>query len=270
MRIQPIWAPEQRWAQLRAHGDVPQTVGGKAPITRSHSWNKRQQRKLNGGSYQLMKDSTQKIKTLIQCDFDGTITQEDESFLLLDAFADGNWRQLLSEYREGRISVGDFNTRAFAMVKADKQTLADFTRRTVQIRDGFDKLVSHCRKKGFKLVIVSNGLDFYIKATLQYIGMDNITVFAAQTRFASSGLDVKYIGPDGSRLQDGFKEAYTKSFLADGYRIIYFGNGPSDMSPAKLAHRTFATGELLALCKKTRFQCTSFTDFSVAIRDLEL
>ena len=37
------------------------------------------------------------------------------------------WRQLLSEYREGRISVGDFNTRAFAMVKADEQTMLERT-----------------------------------------------------------------------------------------------------------------------------------------------
>ena len=36
-------------------------------------------------------------KTLVQCDFDGTITEEDVSFMLLDAFADRDprrWRQL--------------------------------------------------------------------------------------------------------------------------------------------------------------------------------
>ena len=38
-------------------------------------------------------------KILIQCDFDGTITEEDISFLLLDAFASSDWRQLLSGYK---------------------------------------------------------------------------------------------------------------------------------------------------------------------------
>jgi len=57
------------------------------------------------------------VKTLIQCDFDGTITQEDVSFLILDAFASRDWRQLLTQYREGKISVGRFNMKAFAMVK---------------------------------------------------------------------------------------------------------------------------------------------------------
>ena len=50
-------------------------------------------------------------KTLIQSDFDGTITQEDVSFMLLDAFSDNDWRPLLREYRENRISVNSFNSR---------------------------------------------------------------------------------------------------------------------------------------------------------------
>ena len=63
------------------------------------------------------------MKTLFQCDFDGTITREDVSFLILDAFGDKGWRQLFQEYTEGKISVGRFNTLACATVKADKETL---------------------------------------------------------------------------------------------------------------------------------------------------
>ncbi len=36
-------------------------------------------------------NSKQPTKTLVQCDFDGTITEEDVSFAMLDAFADGDW-----------------------------------------------------------------------------------------------------------------------------------------------------------------------------------
>ena len=44
------------------------------------------------------------MKTLVQCDFDGTVTEEDVSFFLLDTFAQGDWRRLLQEYKEGKIS----------------------------------------------------------------------------------------------------------------------------------------------------------------------
>ena len=46
------------------------------------------------------------MKTAVQCDFDGTITVEDVSYLLLDNFADGNWRELLKDYTAGKMPVG--------------------------------------------------------------------------------------------------------------------------------------------------------------------
>ncbi len=209
------------------------------------------------------------IKTLVQCDFDGTITEEDEAFLLLDAFAKGNWRQVLDEYREGKISVGAFNSRAFAMVKADRQTMLEFVQRTKKIRPGFKELVSYCHEKGFRFVIVSNGLDFYIEAILKDIGIGGIEVYAAKTRFAHSGLDVKYIGPDGNELDDSFKEAYTRAFLRESYRVTYIGNGPSDMPAAKLSHRIFAIDGLLELCRKINLNCIPFTDLHDVVRNLE-
>ena len=211
-------------------------------------------------------------KTIVQCDFDGTITEKDVSFLLLDAFADGNWRQLLEDYRGGKITVGAFNREAFAMVKADKQTLLDFifTKKEAEVRTGFSQLLSYCSKKGFKFVIVSNGLDFYIEAVLKDISMDNIDIYAAQTQFTSDGLKVKYIGPDGRQLKDDFKDAYTELFLGRGYRVVYVGNGISDFSPAKLSHHIFATSDLIAFCRKANLNCTPFNDLNDVIRGLEV
>ena len=210
------------------------------------------------------------MKTLVQCDFDGTITEEDMGFLLLDSFASEDWRQLLTEYREGRMSVGYFNTRAFATVKADKQTLVKFVKSKVKIRAGFHELLAYCRRKGFRFVIVSNGMVFYIEAILKDSGVDNMHILAAQAKFTPEGIESRYIGPEGNQIQDGFKEAYIRSFLSKGYRVVYIGNGSSDASPAKQAHHIFATGELLAHCKQTNLNCTPFVALNDVVRGLEL
>ncbi len=210
------------------------------------------------------------MKTLVQCDFDGTITEEDMGFLLLDSFASEDWRRLLTEYREGRMSVGRFNTRAFALVKADRQTLLKFVRSKVKIRAGFHELLACCRSKGFRFAIVSNGLVFYIEGILRHIGIDNIDILAAQTNFGPEGIEAKYIGPKGNEIQDGFKEVYTNLFLSRGYRVVYVGNGISDASPAKLAHHIFATGELLTCCQETNLNSTPFADLNDVVRGLEL
>ena len=212
------------------------------------------------------------MKTMVQCDFDGTITEEDVSFLILEAFADGDWKQLLEEYRAGRISVGAFNTRAFAMVKADRRDLLEclFRSGRVIVRPGFQELLSYCFQKDIRFVIVSNGLSFYIEAILGDVGIDNIEVFAAQSRFNPAGMEVKYIGPDGGKLEDSFKETYTELFIQRGYRVAYVGNGVSDIYPARRAHHVFATGDLLDCCRETNLDCTPFDDLNNVVRGLEL
>jgi 2-hydroxy-3-keto-5-methylthiopentenyl-1-phosphate phosphatase len=210
------------------------------------------------------------VKILVQCDFDGTVTEEDTSFFLLDAFAQGDWRQLLREYKEHRMSVGEFNTRAFAMVKADKHKLLEALRGNVKVRAGLHELVSYCLEKGFRLVIVSNGLEFYIRAVLKDLGLRNIEVYAAQASFHPEGMKVQYVGPDGKRLEDGFKEAYTQSFLKLGYKVIYIGNGDSDVAPAKYAHYVFATGDLLAYCRENNLKYKPFETFIDVVKELNL
>jgi 2-hydroxy-3-keto-5-methylthiopentenyl-1-phosphate phosphatase len=210
------------------------------------------------------------METVVQCDFDGTVTEEDTSFFLLDAFAQGDWRSLLREYKAHRISVGEFNTRAFAMVKADKATILKALEGNVKVRAGFHELVGYCSKKGFRFVIVSNGLDFYIQAVLKDLGLENIEVHAAQGSFRPEGLEVCYVGPNGKRLDNGVKEAYTKLFRKLGYRVIYIGNGDSDVAAAKYAHHVFATGELLAYCQENNLNCKPFEDFLDVVRELDL
>jgi 2-hydroxy-3-keto-5-methylthiopentenyl-1-phosphate phosphatase len=155
------------------------------------------------------------------------------------------------------------------MVKADKATLLQVIKDRVKMRGGFHELAAYCSKKGFKLVIVSNGLEFYIKAILGEIGLGDLEVHAAQAWFRPEGMRVQYLGPDGNPSDDGLKEAYTKSFLSQGYRVIYVGNGDSDIIPAKYAHEIFARGELLAYCKENGIECKAFDDLTDVVKALE-
>ncbi|MBI2832243.1 MAG: MtnX-like HAD-IB family phosphatase [Chloroflexi bacterium] len=214
-------------------------------------------------------DPIKAMKTLIQCDFDGTVTVDDISFILLDEFADGNWRAVLEEYRIGRISVGEFNARAFAMVKADKQSLVDMARRRAEVRPGFKDLLDYSKKNDFRFVIVSNGLDFYIETILKDMGLNNAEIFAARTQFAPSGLKVKYLGPDGNEILEGFKDTYSRLFREQGYRVIYIGDGSSDAAPARMAHRIFATGHLTERCRELNVRCMPFNDLNDVVRGLE-
>ncbi len=208
-------------------------------------------------------------KVLVQCDFDGTVTEEDASFIILDTFAGGKWRHLFREYQEGGMTVGQFNKKAFSMVKADRDTLLKTISGRVKTRPGFKEIVNLCRKKGFRFVIVSHGLEFYIDEILKDAGIADIEFHAAETDFQPDGLVVRYRGPDGNYLDANVKAAYTEAFLGEGYRVVYIGDGASDMPPVKKSHYVFATGSLLESCKKEKYECTPFTDFYEIIRVME-
>jgi 2-hydroxy-3-keto-5-methylthiopentenyl-1-phosphate phosphatase len=206
---------------------------------------------------------------IIQSDFDGTLTEEDVSFALLDAFAQGDWRQLYEQYRRSKMSVGDFNTKAFAMVKAGRDELLEVAREQVKLREGLRNLDNYCHQRGFRFLVVSNGLDFYIKDILGNAGMGDIEVYAATTNFTPEGLEVKYIGPEGTVLKKGFKEAYIKLFLNQGYQVVCIGNGPSDYAPAALAQHVFARDGLLDLCQEKKLDCRPYEDLNDVVRGLE-
>jgi 2-hydroxy-3-keto-5-methylthiopentenyl-1-phosphate phosphatase len=208
-------------------------------------------------------------RVVLQCDFDGTITAHDVSFMLLDVFADGDWRKIHEEYHAARMTVGEFNTRVFAMVKASRETMLDYLKGRVELREGLPELAHVCERKDIKLVVVSNGLDFYIEQILKDMGLSHIESHAAHTIFKPTGLDVAYFGPAGNVLTDGFKEAYTRFFLEQGYRVIYAGDGFSDAGAARLAHKVFAIEGLLSYCRQVNLPCSTFCKLLDIAREIE-
>ena len=208
-------------------------------------------------------------KTIIQCDFDGTITEEDVSFLILDTYSTEDWHPWLELYKKGKMSVGDFNTKVFSLVKADRSTLLNFVRQHAKVRPGFAELLEFSKRNNFEFAVISNGLDFYIEFILGGLGYNNVKIIAAKTEFDPHGMKVKYIGPGGNMLMDRFKEAFTKKYVEEGYRVIYIGNGLSDFPAARLSQQIFAREDLTDCCIKSGVVCTPFEDLNDVIKGLE-
>ncbi len=210
------------------------------------------------------------MKTAVQLDFDGTITEEDVSFLLLDEFAGGDWRQYLEQYSSGKISVAAFSKKVFGMVKVDEKTMTDFVLNSprVKVRAGLKELLDYCKNKDISVIIISNGLTFYIEAILKKLGIDGLAVYAAENVFSPAGMKVRYIGLDGNELETGFKEAYTDILNKEGYQVIYVGDGNSDIYSSRLAKYVCATDNLLKRCRAEKLKCYPFSDFYDVIKVL--
>ncbi len=210
-------------------------------------------------------------KTAVQIDFDGTVTLEDVSYLLLDTYADTSWRDILAEYSSGKISVGTFNRRVFRLVKADRETMLDkvLTSDRVKIRPGFSEFIEFCKSRTYQTSIVSNGLEFYVRAIMESIGIDGVDIFAAENAFFPGGVNVRYIGLDGQESENGLKEAHVRHMKEQGFYSIYIGNGESDIFPARIADRVFATEDLVVKCREEGLTYTEFGNFFDIIETLK-
>jgi 2-hydroxy-3-keto-5-methylthiopentenyl-1-phosphate phosphatase len=189
--------------------------------------------------------------------------------MLLDQFAKGNWHHINDLYSAGKINVGEFNDQTFSLVKTSKRSMRDYLKGKITIRPGFTDFIKLCGKKGIRVVIVSNGLDFYIKQVLDDLGFPETEFHAAETRFHSNILKVRYPDPAGKTVNEGFKDIWVQKFVSEGYHVVYVGNGTSDLSPARGAHRIFATESLLEHCQINGVTCIPFTSFKEINKEIE-
>jgi len=198
---------------------------------------------------------------IIQCDFDGTIINNNLSTLLRENFAPRNWQDIESDFLKGNISVERSNKFQFALIKEPKEKLQEFVRQHITLRAGFIDFVSYCNEKQLPFVIVSSGLDFYIEPVLEEIGLQNLELHCARTAFTRNGIEVSYYDPEGNPIDKGFKSSYLKWLQKRGGEVIYLGDGLSDLDAAHQANHVFATGNLQYLLERESIRYHSFSDF---------
>lgn len=205
---------------------------------------------------------------IVQCDFDGTITTNNLSLLLRERFAIGDWQKIESDYFRGKLTVEQSNLRQYALIKESREKLQEFARENVAVRPGFSQFVEHCRAAGVGLVIVSSGLDFYIQATLDKLGVSDLELHCAGTSFSRDGIVVSYLDPEGNVVAEGFKKKWLAWLKIRGGSVIYIGDGLSDLEAACAADYVFAIGDLRRLLSARSVAHRTFSDFHDILRQM--
>ena len=198
----------------------------------------------------------------VQCDFDDTITVGIVSLSLMQAFSDNRqWELIEANYSSGLISVEESNRQLFAHMNTDSQKIQDYVTNVVQIRPGFLSFVEFCSANNIKLVIVSSGLDIYIKPILQNLGLSDLELRSGVTSCTSQGISVAYLGPNGEKIGEGFKLAWFRHYSNYRRPLVYIGDSESDLPSALEADHVIARSELKELLVSRGIPHESFDTF---------
>lgn len=208
-------------------------------------------------------------KRAVLTDFDGTITRTDVGEAILDEFAPAEWWEIEEQHRARAIGTRESMARQFALVRTPKEEMLRFVDRIAEIDESFRDFVAFCRRRGFVLEIVSEGLDFYIRHLLRKWDVD-LPVRTNRVIFESGSVRIEYPWADATCTLCGTcKLLRLFQLRASGYRTAYVGDGHSDLCPAIEADLVFAKAELAALCLTEEIEFVPFDRFSDVQRRLE-
>lgn len=203
----------------------------------------------------------------ILCDFDGTISVDDVTDVLLERFGKPGWQMLEEEWRQGRLSSRRCMQAQIGMLSASKDEL-DAAIDAIRIDPVFPQFVREVRKLGWPLAIVSDGLDYAIERILARHGLKGIPIYA--NRFTRQGgetwcLDSPHAAKN-CRVDSGTcKCAIVRREQAAGRRVLLVGDGASDFCAAANVDFVFAKYRLNEYCRVHELHHFSIVGFSDAV-----
>ena len=112
-------------------------------------------------------------KAIFCCDFDGTITSEDLGVATMKRFAPPEWWDYELRWRQGEISSIECLQRQFGLVDASEDELREFYL-AQPVDETFGAFAEACERAGIGILILSDGLDFYIDIILERMGLSHL------------------------------------------------------------------------------------------------
>ena len=206
---------------------------------------------------------------LVVCDFDGTVCRVDMCNEILDRFA-GDWEAIDRAYASGEVGSRIAYDRIAAQIRTNRPQLLDFIGQQERLDPFFPEFLSFCQSRKIDVKIVSDGLDLYIAAILEKYGLD-VEFYANRLVFGEGGrIGVDFPPPSEACGRCGnCKRSLIRSFRREYGRIVYVGDGHSDICAARTADQLFAKGVLYEKCRENGTPCLLYDDFGDVRRGLE-
>lgn len=212
---------------------------------------------------------------LVLCDFDGTIALSDTGVEVITRLdLDAAW-DLEHQWRRGEIGSQACLAAQWALVQIPQERLEELIDE-LPLDESFPAFVDLCQGRGVPLAVLSDGLDLYLYRMLARLGLsgcpgeiplpetkDCLPVFVNHGEWTPEGIRVAF--PRRSLNCSDCGNCKTEELLAlrpSYQRVIYVGDGYSDMCVARHADVLFAKSHLAEFCRREVLSFHEFTRFA--------
>ncbi|KAA3634760.1 MAG: hypothetical protein DWP97_06370 [Calditrichaeota bacterium] len=216
------------------------------------------------------------MKLAVFSDFDGTISKRDVGYSLFHHFSGGKNDALLPDWKSGKMSTRDCLLAEAAMVDAPADEILAFIDK-IGIDDYFDEFAFICNRDNIPLTIVSDGLDFYIRHLLTKSGHDNLTFMANKSELVNNTVRITFDHENESCERCGICKGEViqkfRNLQTEETKVIFIGDGYSDVCAAKEADILFAKKDLKIFCDEKKidyFTYKTFDDIIIKLNEMQL
>ncbi|MFN2274815.1 MAG: MtnX-like HAD-IB family phosphatase [Anaerolineales bacterium] len=197
----------------------------------------------------------------VLCDFDGTIAHAQTMDFLYQRFASCGM-EFARRWERGEIGTAEEIRSTFATVTASRQEM-ERALDEIELDPGFNVFLAGAEQRGDLVAIVSDGLDWYIEFLLKKHGIDGVPVYANHIAFEGNGFrfEFPYYHPDVP-LRGVSKRHIVQKFRQQAERIVYVGDGKSDVEILQAVDRLYVKGWLADYCRQHKIEAIPFNNWN--------
>ena len=208
-------------------------------------------------------------KPIIFCDFDGTVTANDNIIAIMKQFDPAGWEPVKDQILDQSISIREGVAKMFSLLPVSaKDEIISYVLEQAEIREGFSDFVAYTKKRQLPLYIVSGGIDFFVYPLLEPFGpFDGI--YCNSAHFSEDTIHLEFPhGCDEDCTSQGCgccKPSVIRELLDDDMKSIVIGDSISDWEAAKEADFVIARDLLAEKCQEAGIDYEPFETFHEVI-----
>lgn len=128
---------------------------------------------------------------IIFCDFDGTITNNDNIVAIMKHFKPDGFENIMQDTLDRQISIREGVGRMFALFPSSKrEEITKFVLQTAGIREGFAAFLDYLRTEGIEFYVTSGGIDFFVEPILAPFDIPEDHIFCNGSTFDGDAIEI--------------------------------------------------------------------------------
>ncbi|CAH0122231.1 MULTISPECIES: 2-hydroxy-3-keto-5-methylthiopentenyl-1-phosphate phosphatase [unclassified Paenibacillus] len=202
---------------------------------------------------------------VVFCDFDGTITVNDNILAIIKHFNPEGWEPIVQDIMGERKSIRRGVGELFELLpSSSKKEVVDFALSQARIREGFGEFLAFCRQRGIEFYVTSGGIDFFVYPILAPFDIPEDHIFCNGSDFSGERIRITWPHQCQKPCTNDCgmcKTTIIRRFPAERYDRILIGDSVTDFAGAKLVDHVYARSHLTEKCEQLGLPHVPYENF---------